>query len=110
MTRAITAGQGYQAYQVFQESEASAAYTACQAPKAPLDPQVLMSMETQGSQAPLETGVIGERLTHFQALLEVRGRKGSGEPPGGVAQLEAQGSRVSLASLHHPTSLARPAM
>lgn len=42
--------------------------------------QVLMAMETQGSQAPLETGVTGERPTHFQALWELQGRKGNGEP------------------------------
>jgi hypothetical protein len=39
-----------------------------------------MLMETQGSQAPLETGVTGERPTHFQAPWEFQGRKGSGEP------------------------------
>lgn len=42
--------------------------------------QVLIMKETQGSQAPPETGVTGERPTHFQALRELRGRKGSGEP------------------------------
>lgn len=43
-------------------------------------PQVLMSTETQGSQALLETGVTEERLTHFQALWELQDRKGNGEP------------------------------
>lgn len=42
--------------------------------------QVLMPMETQGSQAPLETGVTGERPTHSRALWELQDRKGSGEP------------------------------
>lgn len=105
MTRVISAGRVYQVYQVFQESEGSADCTACQAPKASLDPQVLMLMETQGSQAPSETGVTGERPTHFQALRELQGRKGSGEPQGNEAQLEAQDFRVSLVSLHHRTSL-----
>lgn len=98
------AGQACQVYQVSQESEASADYTACQAPKASLDPQGLMSTETQGSRAPLETGVTEERLTHFQALWELQGRKGSAERQGSVAQPEAQDFRVSPASLHHPTS------
>lgn len=105
MTREITAGQGYQGYQVFQESGGSADYTACQAPKASPDPQELTSMETPGSQALLETGVTEEKPTHFQALWELQGRKGSGEPQGSVAQLEAQDFRVSLGSLHYPTSL-----
>lgn len=105
MTRVTSVGQAYQVYQVFQESEGSAGCTACLAPKASLDPQVLMPMETQGSQAPLETGVTGERPTHFRALWELQDRKGSGEPQGNVAQLEAQDFRVSLVSLHHPTSL-----
>ena len=43
-------------------------------------PQVLTSMETQVSQAPLETGVTEENPTHFQALWDLQGRKGSGEP------------------------------
>lgn len=101
----ISAGQGYLVYQASQGSEGSADYTACQAPKAFLDPQVLMPMETQGSQAPLETGVTGERPTHFQALWELQGRKESGESQGNVAQPETQDFRVSLVSLHHPTSL-----
>lgn len=42
--------------------------------------QVLMPTETQGSQAPLETGVTGERPTRFQALWEHQDRKGSEEP------------------------------
>lgn len=105
MKRVISAGQVYQVDQVFLESEGSADYTACQAPKASLDPQVLMPTETQGSQAPLETGVTGERPTRFQALWEHQDRKGSGEPQGNVAPLEAQDFRVSLVSLHHPTSL-----
>lgn len=103
MTKGITAGQGCQGYQVSQESEGSADYTAYLAPKASLDPQVLTSMETQGSQAPLETGVTEEKPTHFQALWELQGRKGSGEPQGSVAQPEARDFRVSLASLRHPT-------
>lgn len=110
MTRVTSAGRAYQGYQVFQESEGSADYTACQAPKASPDPQVLMPMETQGSRAPLETGVTGERPTGFQAPWEPQGRKGNGEPQGNVAQLEAQDFRVSLVSLHHPTSLGYPVM
>lgn len=105
MTRVISAGQAYQVYQVFLGSGGSADCTACQAPRASLDPQVLMLMETQGTQAPPETGATGERPTHFQAPWEFQGRKGSGEPQGSVAQLGAQDFRVSPVSLHHPTSL-----
>lgn len=104
MTRVILAGRAYQVYQVFPGSEGSADCTACQAPRASLDPQVLMPMETRDSQAPPETGVTGERPTHFQAPWELQGRKGSGEPQGSVAQLEAQDFKVFLASLHPPTS------
>lgn len=68
VTRVISAGQGYLVDQASRESEGSADYMACQAPKASLDPQVSMPMVTQGSQAPLETGVTGERPIHFQAL------------------------------------------
>lgn len=105
MTRVISAGQEYLVDQASRESEGSADYTACQAPKASLDPQVLMPMETQGCQAPLETGVTGERPTHFQVLWELQGRKESGESQGNVAQSEAQDFRVFLVSLHRPTSL-----
>lgn len=62
-----------------------------------------MSMETQVSQAPLETGVTEENPIHFQALWDLQGRKGSGEPQGSVAQPEAQDFRGFPASLHHPT-------
>lgn len=110
MTRVTSAGRVYQGYQVFQESEGSVDYTACQAPKASPDPQVLMPMETQDSRVPLETGVTGERPTRFQALWELRGRKENGEPQGSAALLEAQDFRVSLVSLHHPTSLGYPVM
>lgn len=105
-----SAGRAYQGYQVFQESEGSADYTACQAPKASPDPQVLTSMETQGSQAPLETGVTGERPTHFQVLWESQDRKGSRELQGNVVQLEAQDYRASQVSPHLQTSLGHQVM
>lgn len=62
-----------------------------------------MFMETQGSQAPLETGVTEENPTPFQALWDLQDRKGNGEPQGSAAQLEAQDFRGFPASLHHQT-------
>lgn len=62
-----------------------------------------MAMETQVSQAPLETGVTEENPTLFQAPWDLQDRKGSGEPQGSAAQPEAQDFRGFQAFLHHPT-------